>query len=155
MSNVKAVEVYDAGNICPDDLPWVPYFGVAHFKLLKVNTVTGQTITLLKVPAGTQLPTHFHPGTVIVYTISGSWRYIENDWVSNAGDVVYEPAGSQHTPESLGDEEVITLNIVEATLDYVNENGEIIARDNWQSLLQKYHDHCAAEGITPIDVTQF
>ncbi|CAG9614867.1 hypothetical protein BACCIP111899_04100 [Bacillus rhizoplanae] len=158
MSNVKSVKdvvAFHANNICPDDLPWIPYFGDAKFKLLKANPVTGQTVTLLKVPAAMQLPAHFHPGTVIVYTVQGSWRYLEDPWISKAGDVVYEPAGSSHTPQAVGDEEVITLNIVEGTLDYLGENGEILARDNWQSFLKKYHDHCAAEGIEPVDVTKF
>ena len=100
--------------------------------ILKIEDVK----TLLKVPAAMQLPAHFHPGTVIVYTVQGTWRYLEDPWVSKAGDVVYEPAGSSHTPQAVGDEEVITLNIVEGTLDYLGENGEIIARDNWESFLK-------------------
>lgn len=155
VKDVKEVVAFHANNICPDDLPWIPYFGDAKFKLLKANPVTGQTVTLLRVPAAMQLPAHFHPGTVIVYTVQGTWRYLEDPWVSKAGDVVYEPAGSSHTPQAVGDEEVITLNIVEGTLDYLGENGEIIARDNFESFLKKYHDHCAAEGIEPVDVTKF
>ncbi|WP_416826236.1 2,4'-dihydroxyacetophenone dioxygenase family protein [Ectobacillus polymachus] len=156
MSNVKKdVVAFNANHVNPDDLPWVPYFGDAQFKLLKVNPVTGQNITILKVPAGMQLPAHFHPGAVIVYTIKGAWRYIENDWISREGDLVYEPAGSKHTPQGLGDEDVITFNIVEGTLDYLGENGEIIARDNWESFLKRYHDYCAVEGIEPVDVTKF
>lgn len=155
MKNTKDVVAFDASNIQTEKLPWIPYFGDAEFKLLKANPVTGQTITLLKVPAGMQLPAHFHPGTVIVYTVQGTWRYMENDWVSKAGDVVFEPAGSKHTPEGIGTEDVITFNIVEGTLDYLGENGEIIARDNWESFLKKYYDHCAAVGIEAVDVTKF
>ncbi|RAT94156.1 2,4'-dihydroxyacetophenone dioxygenase family protein [Brevibacillus sp. Leaf182] len=155
MSNAKDVAALAANHVNPDDLPWIPYFGDAKFKLLKANPVTGQNLTILKVPPGMQLPAHFHSGTVIVYTIQGSWRYLEDDWISRTGDIVYEPAGSKHTPQGLGDEDVITLNIVEGTLDYLGENGEIIARDNWESFLKRYHDYCAAEGIESTDVTKF
>ncbi|HHW35874.1 MAG TPA: cupin domain-containing protein [Bacillales bacterium] len=155
MKDLKEVKAYRAGNICPDDLPWVPYFGEAKFKLLKANPITGQTITLLSVPAKMQLPAHYHPGQVIVYTVQGSWRYIEDPWISQPGDMVFEPAGSKHTPLAVGDDDVITFNVVEGTLDYIGENDEIIARDNWESFLKKYYDHCAAEGIEPIDVTKF
>ncbi|WP_338753058.1 2,4'-dihydroxyacetophenone dioxygenase family protein [Bacillus sp. FJAT-52991] len=155
MINQKDIVALSAGNVNTEELPWIPYFGEAKFKLIKANPVTGQTITLLKVPANMQLPAHFHPGSVIVYTVQGEWRYMEEDWVSKAGDVVYEPAGSTHTPQGLGTEDVITFNIVEGTLDYLGENGEVIARDGWESFLKKYHDHCAAEGIEPVDVTQF
>ncbi|MCI1696303.1 2,4'-dihydroxyacetophenone dioxygenase family protein [Aneurinibacillus aneurinilyticus] len=155
MSNVKDVAALAANHVNPDDLPWIPYFGEAKFKLLKVNPVTGQNLTLLKVPPGMQLPPHFHSGTVIVYTIQGVWRYVEDDWISRVGDIVYEPAGSKHTPNGLGDEDVITLNIVEGTLDYLGEGGEIIARDNWESFLKRYLDYCASEGIEAVDVTKF
>jgi quercetin dioxygenase-like cupin family protein len=155
MSNTKAVSAFEANHVSTEDLPWFPYFGEAKLKLIKANPVTGQFITLLKVPANMQLPSHFHPGPVTVYTIQGTWRYIENDWVSKAGDVVCEPAGSKHTPEGLGDEDVITFNIVDGTLDYLGENDEIIARDNWESVLNKYYAHCEAEGIEPVDLTKY
>lgn len=155
VKNVQAAVAYHAGNVNVDELPWVPYFGDAKFKLLKANPVTGQNITLLYVPAKMQLPAHFHPGQVIVYTVQGSWRYLEESWISKPGDMVFEPAGSTHTPTAVGDEDVITFNIVEGTLDYLGENGEIIARDNWESFLKRYLDFCEAEGIEPVDVTAF
>ena len=77
LKDVKEVEVFHAGNVSVDELPWIPYFGDAKFKLLKANPVTGQTVTLLCVPAKMQLPAHFHSGTVIVYTVQGTWRYLE------------------------------------------------------------------------------
>ncbi|GAA1376072.1 cupin [Bacillus sp. Soil745] len=155
LKDVKEVEVFHAGNVSVDELPWIPYFGDAKFKLLKANPVTGQTVTLLSVPAKMQLPAHFHPGTVIVYTVQGTWRYLEEPWISKPGDMVYEPAGSKHTPIAVGDEDVITFNIVEGTLDYLGEEGEIVARDNWETFLRRYYEHCAAEAIEPIDVTKF
>ena len=39
-------------------------------------------VTLLKAPAGLQLPKHHHCGTVMVYTIKGSWRSLEHDWTA-------------------------------------------------------------------------
>ena len=43
---------------------------------------------------------------MIGHTRQGAWRYQENNWVSRAGDTVYEVAGLSHTPESLDDTEV-------------------------------------------------
>jgi quercetin dioxygenase-like cupin family protein len=40
---------------------------------------------------------HKHYGNVVLYTIKGAWRYLEHDWVSRAGDFVYETAGSSHS----------------------------------------------------------
>jgi hypothetical protein len=48
----------------------------------------------------------YHTGIVIGHTFKGAWRYLEHDWVSRSGGIVYEIAGSADTPESCGDEEV-------------------------------------------------
>src|SRR5512135_3734519 len=82
------------------DLPWIPftpYSTTVRLKLLQVNPVTGQVITMFHVPGGEGLGVHNHHGTVIVYTVQGAWRYLEHEWTAQAGDLVYETAGSQHT----------------------------------------------------------
>ncbi|TPG76173.1 cupin [Pseudomonas arsenicoxydans] len=50
-----------------DDLPWVPLtpYDDNVVKYIKCDPVRGETITLLKVPAGTTLLKHHHSGTVI------------------------------------------------------------------------------------------
>jgi hypothetical protein len=37
---------------------------------------------------------HRHNGTVMVYTLSGRWKYHQCDWVVEAGDFVFEPSES-------------------------------------------------------------
>ena len=65
------------------DLPWIPFTPYsASVKLLQVNPVTGQVITLLRVPGGEGLGVHNHDGTVIVYTVQGAWRYLEHGWTA-------------------------------------------------------------------------
>ena len=34
----------------------------------------------------------------MVYTVKGSWRYLEHDWTAVPGSFVYETAASKHTP---------------------------------------------------------
>ncbi len=47
---------------------------------------------------GATLPTHYHTGTVHVWTVSGKWHYIEHpDEPQTAGCYLYEPGGSVHT----------------------------------------------------------
>ncbi|WP_346836576.1 2,4'-dihydroxyacetophenone dioxygenase family protein [Microbulbifer sp. SAOS-129_SWC] len=46
---------------------------------------------------GTTLPKHFHTGPVHLYTMSGSWHYVEYpDQVQTPGSYLYEPGGSIH-----------------------------------------------------------
>ena len=150
----------DTALIDVDSLPWVPftpYDETVQIKLLKADPVRGETITLLKVPTGTVMAKHLHTGTVIVYTISGAWRYLEHDWVAKPGSVVFETASTSHTAafmEGYGDE-TVTLNIVVGDLIFVDENGTVLAMENWRTMVERYLGYCEANGLTPQDVTSF
>jgi 2,4'-dihydroxyacetophenone dioxygenase len=51
-----------------------------------------------KFAPGTVLPTHFHTGTVHLFTMKGRWNYREYpDDAQTAGSSLYEPGGSVHT----------------------------------------------------------
>lgn len=63
-----------------------------------------------EVPEDMQLPKHHHSGAVMVYTLSGKWRYLEHDWSAGPGSSVFETAGTQHTPVGCGEGEIVTLN---------------------------------------------
>ncbi len=57
-------------------LPWIPFLPYSEelkLKIIRLNPVNGEWISLLRVPAGMEMPKHYHSGTVHVYTISGSW----------------------------------------------------------------------------------
>ena len=135
--------------------PFTPYSEDIMLKALKVEPVSGTFITLLKVPGGTRLPKHHHCGTVIVYTIKGRWRYLEHDWIAVPGSVVYETAASVHTPVGLPGEEIITLNIQVGDSLYMDDKDNIIAVENWKSVLQRYENFCKAKGISAVDLTSF
>ncbi|MGE7907495.1 2,4'-dihydroxyacetophenone dioxygenase family protein [Peribacillus sp. NPDC094092] len=140
----------------PKELPWVPTgLGGMETKLCKVNPITGQYIVLTKSPGGDQdVPAHLHHGTVIVYTIQGKWKYIEDGWVSGPGDVVFEPAGSLHRPVAMSqDEDIITFVVIDGALEFKDENGNTLFTSNSQTVLEKYHEYCSENGIKPVDVT--
>jgi len=50
-----------------------------------LNPITGQIILFIRSHPGAALQMHFHPGTIVVYTVQGAWTYDEG-WVSEAGD---------------------------------------------------------------------
>src|ERR1035438_5249164 len=82
--NYKALASY----INTKELPWFEWFPGHYLKLCKLNPITGQIITFIRSVTGVSLDVHFHPGTVVVYTIQGAWTYDEG-WVAEAGDVVF------------------------------------------------------------------
>lgn len=151
-------EGINTGLIDVESLPWmpfVPYTDQAFVKPIKIDPVRGEWITLLKAPADMVLPKHHHSGTVHVYTISGQWKYLEHDWVAGPGSFVFETAGTSHTPVGVGSEEIITLNIVMGDWVLLGESDQVLAIENWKTVMQRYLDFCAANGMTPTDLSSF
>ncbi|MFM0247462.1 2,4'-dihydroxyacetophenone dioxygenase family protein [Paraburkholderia sediminicola] len=147
---------------CIDDasIPWVPFVPYSSdvlLKYFKLDPIRGESISVLKAPAGTQMPKHHHTGTVIVYTLKGRWKYAEHDWIAGPGSVVFETAGSSHTPVMVpgDDDEVITFNIVQGDLIYLNENDQVIAMENWKTSMERYLAYCEANSLVPKDLTTF
>ncbi len=140
-----------------DSVPWMPfapYSDTVMVKYFKLDPIRGEVIAMLKAPAHTVMPRHYHSGTVIVYTLQGEWKYQEHDWVATPGSIVYETASSQHTPQASGSE-VIALNIVSGDLVYLDENDRVVAIENWKTALDRYLAYCKANGIKPRDLTAF
>ena len=141
-----------------EKLPWVPftpYNAAVGVKLLKVDPVTGQSVTLLRVPGGEGLGVHNHYGTVIVYTVQGAWRYLEHDWVSRAGDLVYETAGSQHTLQVEPGEDMLAFIIIEGALEFIDPQGKSLGLESWKTFLERYYRFCEKNGLRPMDLTSF
>jgi 2,4'-dihydroxyacetophenone dioxygenase len=146
--------------IADADLPWVPFTPYSEHVLVKyfrLDPVRGEVIALLKAPARGEMPRHRHTGTVIVYTVQGRWKYREHEWIAGPGSIVYETAGSSHTPEAIatagGEEDIVTLNIIQGELLFVNERGQVLAAEDWKSGWDRYAAYCAAHGLTPRDLT--
>lgn len=68
--------------------------------------------------------------------------------------MVYETTASTHTPQS-HDEEVVTLNIVRGDSEYLDAEGNVLAKENWKSHMDRYVAYCESQGITPKDLGSF
>ena len=45
--------------------------------------------------------------------------------------------------------------IVVGELEFVDDDGNLLARENWKTALQRYHAYCAEHGLEPQDLTGF
>ncbi|MBR8311850.1 2,4'-dihydroxyacetophenone dioxygenase family protein [Burkholderia dolosa] len=129
-----------------DALPWLPMSADLpglEIKYLHIDAADDTLTALLKMPAGGTLPRHRHDGQVFVHTLQGAWRYREYDWIAEAGSTVLEPAGSVHTPETLGalGEHVITLNVMRGDLVLLDDDGRETARENCRVALLRQRKH--------------
>ncbi|BBH20037.1 cupin [Paenibacillus baekrokdamisoli] len=128
-----------------DELPWVPFNeGEAncYFKPLRFDLTTGSWTYLFKIKSNQVLTRHRHTGGCVVgYNLQGIWRYEGREWLAKPGTFIFEPPGDIHTLIT-EDEEVITLFILGGSLQYFDDNNQIIGQDDVFTVLKKYRDYC-------------
>jgi 2,4'-dihydroxyacetophenone dioxygenase len=129
-------------------IPWVPQSDRVWFKPIRFNLASGQWINLLKITPGGKVNRHRHSGgQVMAYTIQGKWHYIERDWVAEPGTFVYEPPGDIHTLVIDGEEEMITLFILEGVIQYLDDKDQVFYQDDVFTKLKLYREYCAKHNI--------
>tara|TARA_A100001391_G_scaffold119169_2_gene80948 strand:+ start:899 stop:1414 length:516 start_codon:yes stop_codon:yes gene_type:complete len=121
--------------------PWV---GDVWLKPLRFDVRNNLYVTILwsKGPGG--LGRHRHRGPVSAYTLEGSWRYEEYDWVARPGDFVQENPGVIHTLTS--DTGVKTLFMVGGSLEFYDENDNLESIMDVFSFLDLYKNYCEETG---------
>lgn len=139
-----------------DERLWVPQAENVWFRPLHLDRVAGQWVNLLRVRRTGILSRHRHPAPVHGYVISGSWRYLEYDWVATAGTYVYEPPGDVHTlvTEDASDE-MITLFHISGALIYLDEEGRTTGFDDVHTKIQTCRAHFQSVGLGAEYVEQF
>ena len=80
-----------------DESPWVPFVENVFIRHLAFDVRASAFANILWVKKNGVLGRHRHRGPVMACTLEGSWRYLEYDWVSRAGDYVHESPGVIHT----------------------------------------------------------
>jgi 2,4'-dihydroxyacetophenone dioxygenase len=153
-TDLTALETLHLDTSDLPEVPFIPYSEHVTIKLLRIDRASGQIAVILKGPPGARIGRHKHYGSVILYTISGAWRYLEHDWVAREGDFIFETASSSHTFVTEGEEMVEVFAIVEGALEFQDDDGNPIAIEDWQSMQQRYLDYCAEHGIEPTEVTE-
>ena len=110
-TDMKAAETLHLDSSALPEVPFIPYSEDVKIKLLRIDRASGQLCLILKGPPGARIGRHKHYGSVILYKISGAWRYLEHDWIADEGSFVYEPPGEIHTLVVADDcAETITLS---------------------------------------------
>ena len=84
------------------------------------------------------------------FVISGSWHYLEHEWVAGPGSWVWEPPGDLHTLEILGDEPMTAIFILSGVVQYLDANNQITRQTDFRSRRRQYLEHCVAHGIGPM-----
>jgi len=153
LNDVSAIDtVHIAGNATP----WIPFAPINDkilLKYFKINPVTGEVVLLMKAAKGEGAHIHRHTGTVMVYTLSGRWKYDQHDWIAQAGDFVFEPSESSHSFTNLSDDDNgMALVVSTGELHFLDEDGKVTFVETWRTALSRYQDYCQANELPEIDL---
>jgi 2,4'-dihydroxyacetophenone dioxygenase len=132
----------------PDEIPFAVLerpWGTTYMKLLHVDLTADRFTNIIRWPAGLVLPTHRHTGTVSAWTFSGSWHYLEYDWVAGPGSYVFEPVGTIHTLEVVEDTEA--MFITQGGFIYYGPDGEMTKYSDAASTLADITAALAGQGL--------
>ena len=144
------------GAIPDDERVWVPQAKDVWFRPLLLNTVNGGWCNLLRVRKSGVLNRHRHPMVVVGYVIKGRWKYLEHDWVAEAGSFVYEPPGEIHTLVVPDDcPEMITFFNIGGAMIYLDDDGRQVGYEDVWSKIEMCRRHYGDVGLGADYVEQF
>ncbi|WP_067927442.1 2,4'-dihydroxyacetophenone dioxygenase family protein [Alicyclobacillus shizuokensis] len=139
-------------NASEDASPWIPFVENVWIRHLTFDVRNNSATNVLWVAAGGKLGRHRHRGPVNGYTLEGSWRYLEYDWVAHPGDYVRESPGRCHTLVSeSGMKTIFQLN---GALEFLDENERIIETVDVFWFIDHYLSYCEAHNL-PINERLF
>lgn len=132
-----------------DDRYWVtePAFPDVSWLPLMFDRANGNHTEIMRVRRGGHLGRHFHATPVHGLVLSGSWRYIERDWVARPGSYVFEPAGDRHTLVCDDPEGMTTFFHIFGPIIYLNPDDSVAFIDDNAALIARAKAHYAANGI--------
>lgn len=137
-------------DLVDSEIVWVPLAEGVWMAPQVFDCTNGGWTNLIRIAPGGQLACHYHTGPVHGYTISGSWRYLEHNWVANVGTYIYEPNGEMHTLVADPVDGMTTLFVTHGCLVFVNAEGEAIGFEDCFSRLEKCRRHYeATDGLDP------
>jgi 2,4'-dihydroxyacetophenone dioxygenase len=131
-----------------DERDWVRQSPSVSFKPLLLNVSQGYYINILRVRASGVLSRHRHHGPVHAFTLRGTWRYLEHDWVASPRDYAFEPAGETHTlvvPDDV--QEMATLFHVTGGYTYIDPYGVALGYEDVFTKLEQASRHYESVGL--------
>ena len=132
-----------------DSRLWIDLTEDVQQRPLLFDCTNGAWSNLLRVRPGGQLNCHYHTGTVHAFTLKGSWRYLEHDWVAGEGTFVYEPPGEIHTLQADLKTGMTTFFVTRGALIYTDQGGRQTGYEDVFTRLARFRRHVAEKGLDP------
>jgi quercetin dioxygenase-like cupin family protein len=128
-----------------DESPWVPFKENSFIRHLAFDVRSNMYANVLWVTKGGMLGRHRHRGRVFGYTVEGSWRYLEYDWIARPGSYVQESPGATHTLVS--DEGMKTIFWLNGALEFYDDKENLLETLDVFWFIDHYLSYCRQHNI--------
>ena len=132
--------------------PWVPFVENVWIRHLTFDVRSSSAANVLWCAAGGKLGRHRHRGPVSGFTIEGSWRYLEYDWVATPGCFVRESPGRKHTLYS--EKGMKTFFWLNGPLEFLDDEDRVVETVDVFWFIDHYERYCEEHDI-PINPTLY
>ena len=148
---------FDPKYLKGGDTPWVPftpYNEKVGIKLLHVDQARGEMALLMRVPAGTYLG---------ATTTAAAWCCTRSGWLALHGArldrarrrLCVRDRRLRHSFQGEAGEDAELFVLLDGSLEFLDEAGNIAAIEDWRSMLDRLAAHCKANGIAVPELTEF
>lgn len=129
-----------------DESVWVPIRPGVSLRPMMFDISNGGWSNLLRIGPGEMLACHYHTQPVHGFTLRGSWRYLEHDWVASEGTYIYEPPGEMHTLLADAETGMTTFFVTRGALIYTDGEGRQIGYEDVFTRLAQCREHYERTG---------
>jgi len=130
-----------------DGMPWIPTGSGKSFRPLRF-AADGWS-ELMRLEPGSAVALHRHTGEVHAFNVSGTREILGSGEVVGPGNYVYEPAGTIDGWGAVGDEPCVVHIKVIGTIEYLDDNGQVIESVNAGTQRAVYLAWCRDHGVRP------
>ena len=130
-----------------DGMPWIATGPGKSFRPLRF-AADGWS-ELMRLEPGSAVALHRHTGEVHAFNISGTREILGTGELVGPGSYVYEPAGTVDGWGAVGDEPCVVHIKVIGTIEYLDDNGQVIESVNVGTQRAAYLAWCRAHDVPP------
>jgi hypothetical protein len=104
---------------------------------------------LMRLEPGSSVALHRHTGEVHAFNIRGTREILGSGELVGPGGYVYEPAGTVDGWGAVGDEPCVVHTKVAGTIEYLNDNDQVIESANAGTQRAVYLAWCRDHDVRP------
>ena len=130
-----------------DGMPWIATGPGKSFRPLRF-AADGWS-ELMRLEPGSAVALHRHTGEVHAFNICGTREILGSGELVGPGGYVYEPAGTVDGWGAIGDEPCVVHIKVTGTIEYLDDNGQVIESVNAETQRAAYLAWCRDQDVHP------